>query len=76
MLSSSHILALAFYFPLLALGSPIVSSRNSFPSSLPDQTLRLVRENAIKISTHRSVCLHPADSCPSGYTLAVAAIDE
>ena len=79
MLSSSYILSLALYFPLLALCSPIVSSRNSFPQSLPYRTLCLVRDNAINISTHRSVCLRPADSCRlglSGHILAVAAIDE
>jgi len=51
MSSSSYILALALYFPLLAFGSPAVSSHYP-PPLLDSQTLSLVRENAINISTH------------------------
>jgi len=62
MFSPLYILALALYFPLFALGSPAVLSHYPLPPPLCNRTLSLVRENAINISTHRSVYAPPTPS--------------
>jgi hypothetical protein len=61
---SMHALALGLYVPLLALASPTASLQYQFPPELGHKKLKLVRENAIKISTHRSVQA-PFSSIPS-----------
>lgn len=73
MFSPSYILALALCFPLFALGSPAVLSHYPLPPLLCNRTLSLVRENAINISTHRSVYAPPT---PLPSVLAMAVIDK
>jgi len=65
MFSSTHILALglALHVPLIAFGYPTRSSQGWLPPPLGDK-LVLVRENAINISTHRSVYTLPPEISP------------
>jgi hypothetical protein len=59
-----HILVLALCFPLLALAVP-TASPYQLPPDLDPKILKLVRKNAINISTHRSVDV--PDSFPSTF---------
>jgi hypothetical protein len=49
-----HVLAFALCVPLLALAVP-TASQYQLPPDLHPKILKLVRRNAIDISTHRSV---------------------
>lgn len=54
--SPMHILALVLCVPLLALAVP-TASQYQIPPDLDPKILKLVRRNAINISTHRSVAV-------------------
>jgi hypothetical protein len=58
------VLAFALYVPLLAFSLP-TASQFQLPPDLDPKTLKLVRRNAINISTHRSVDV--ADSFTSNF---------
>jgi hypothetical protein len=60
MFLSRLFLALTVYIPLLVHCSPTVLSHYRLPPALGPQKLRLIRQNAINISSHRFVyAQHP-----------------
>ncbi len=50
---STHVLAFALCVPLLVFAAP-TASQHQLPPDLDPKILKLVRRNAINISTHRS----------------------
>ena len=63
-MSPMLVLAFVLYLPLLALALP-TARQLQLPPDLDSHTLKLVRRNAINISTHRSVDV--PDSFPSNF---------
>lgn len=63
-----HVLAFALCVPLLALAVP-TASQYQLPPDLDPKILKLVRRNAINISTHRFVDV--PDSFPSDFLMTV-----